>query len=89
MRDCFFLASWVQEACTGCWVSGRYKCSKCSSKSAAITEYVLMLLGVLLLNLFLISQLSRATLGDFALVQGSDYLSVSSRQSVHSMAGIA
>ena len=44
--------------------------------SVAVIEYVLMLLGVLALNLFFISQLSRATIADFTSVQGSDYLQV-------------
>lgn len=44
--------------------------------SVAIIEYGLMLLGVLALNLFVISQLSRATMANFTTVQGSDYLQV-------------
>ena len=58
--------------------SGRFSCSKCPSKGSAIAEYIFMLLAQLLLNVYLIVQLSRATMHDFAAVQGSDYLQVRS-----------
>ena len=58
-------------------LAGHFKCSKCPSKGMAITQYLFMLLGVLVLNMYLISQLSRATMTDFTTVSGSDYLSVS------------
>ena len=67
-------------------LAGRFKCSKCPSKGMAVAQYLFMLLGVLLLNMYLISQLSRSTMADFTTVSGSDYLSVSSKGCMNHMA---
>ena len=74
---CVCRVTWTLLSCIDCHGLGRFQCSKCPSKAVAIIEYFLVLLGVLLLNLYLISQLSRATMSDFNTVSGSDYLQVS------------